>query len=201
VLIVGAGPSGSEFAYRMARLGHRVLVLERDALDREKPCGGGIQTQELLEFGPLPDEVVERHIETARIVAPDGGVLEIPRYLPTCGVTVKRSAYDRWLSRRAEEAGAVTLPHCRVVAATMGEGGVTLRAETPRGALVLHGRLCAIASGGTARELMASLGLAFFKAGSYAITAQYWLELGRDVIDERIGDAIELYNGSSVIPR
>jgi len=61
VLIVGAGPSGSEFAYRMARLGHRVLVLERDALDREKPCGGGIQTQELrqalvdIQRGDAPD--------------------------------------------------------------------------------------------------------------------------------------------------
>jgi flavin-dependent dehydrogenase len=201
VLVVGAGPSGSEFAYRMARLGHRVLVLERDALDREKPCGGGIQTQELLEFGPLPDEVVERHIETARIVAPDGGVLEIPRYLPLCGVTVKRSTYDRWLSRRAESAGASFLPHCTVVAADFEQAGVRLRAETARGTLVVHGRLCAIASGGAARKLMESLGFGFFKAGSYAVTTQYWIELGRDTIDDRIGDTIELYNGSSIIPR
>ena len=79
VLVAGAGPAGSEFAFRMARLGCKVLVLERDSLDREKPCGGGIQTQEILEFGPLPEDVVERHIERARIIAPDGGVLEVPQ--------------------------------------------------------------------------------------------------------------------------
>ena len=201
VIVVGAGPGGSEFAYRMACDGYAVLVLERDALDREKPCGGGIQTQEILEFGPLPDEVVERHIEIARIVAPDGGILEVPRYLPACGATVKRSVYDRWLSRRAELAGASYLPHCRVVGADVDARGVTVRAETPRGPLAVRGRLCAVASGGTARELMRSLGLGFFKAGDYAITVQYWIELGRDLVDRRIGDAIELYTGSSVIPR
>ena len=201
VVVAGAGPAGSEFAYRMAVMGYRVAVLERDALDREKPCGGGIQTQEILEFGPLPEEVVERHIETARMIAPDGGVLEIPRYLPACGATVKRSVYDRWLSRRAEEAGARFLPESRVVAAAAGPDGVTLHAETPRGRISVRGRLCAVAAGGTARELMESLGLSYFKAGDYAVTAQYWIELGRDVIDARIGDTIELYNGSSIIPR
>lgn len=201
VVVAGAGPAGSEFAYRMARMGYRVTVLERDALEREKPCGGGIQTQEILEFGPLPEAVVERHIETARIIAPDGGVLEIPRYLPVCGVTVKRSVYDRWLSRRAEEAGARFLPESRVVAAAADPDGVTLHAETASGRLSVRGRLCAVAAGGTARELMESLGLAFFKAGDYAVTAQYWIELGRDAIDQRIGDTIELYNGSSVVPR
>jgi len=201
VVVAGAGPAGSEFAFRMATLGYRVMVLERDALDREKPCGGGIQAQEILEFGPLPDSVVERRIETARIVAPDGGMLEVPRYLPDCGVTVKRSVYDRWLSRRAEAAGATFVPHAKVIGAEQSAGGVTLHAQTPRGPLSVHGRLCAIASGGTARDLMESLGLGFFKAGAYGVTVQYWLELGRDVIDERIGDTIEIYNGSSVVPR
>jgi flavin-dependent dehydrogenase len=111
VVVAGAGPAGSEFAYRMARRGYRVLVFERDALDREKPCGGGIQTQEILEFGALPNDVVERPIGSARIVAPDGGVME----LPACGATVKRSVYDRWLSRRAEEAGATVTPDAATV--------------------------------------------------------------------------------------
>lgn len=201
VIIAGAGPAGSELAWRMARLGHRVIVLEREALDREKPCGGGIQTQEILEFGALPEEVVERHIHSARIVAPDGGVLEIPRYLPACGATVKRSVYDRWLSRRAEEAGAELIAHAAVVSAELSPDGALVRAETPSGRLELRGRLLAVSSGATARELMRSLDLPLFKTRSYAVTCQYWMELGRDVIDERVGDVIELYNGRAVIPK
>ena len=201
VLVAGAGPAGSEFAFRMARLGYKVLVLERDSLDREKPCGGGIQTQEILEFGPLPEDVVERHIENARIIAPDGGLLEVPRYLEACGATVKRSVYDRWLSRRAQEAGASYLAHARVVAADLDAQGATVHAQTPAGTLTARGRLLAVATGGTARELMASLGFTFFKTGSYAVTSQYWIELGRDVIDERIGNAIEIYNGASIVPK
>jgi geranylgeranyl reductase family protein len=197
VVVAGAGPAGSEFAYRMARRGYRVLVFERDALDREKPCGGGIQTQEILEFGALPNDVVERPIGSARIVAPDGGVME----LPACGATVKRSVYDRWLSRRAEEAGATVTPDAAVVAADPGPCGVTVHARTAAGHVAVRCRLFAVASGATARDLMHSLGLPPFKARSYAVTCQYWIELGREIVDERIGNVIELYNGKAVVPK
>ena len=95
VLVAGAGPAGSEFAFRMACLGYRVLVLEKGALDREKSCGGGIQTQEIIEFGPLPEDVVEvdlsispfivkgskTHLETNALIIATGAQakrLEIP---------------------------------------------------------------------------------------------------------------------------
>ncbi|RLE32332.1 MAG: hypothetical protein DRJ61_09765, partial [Acidobacteria bacterium] len=45
VVVIGAGPAGSEFAYRMAEAGYSVIVVEKDRLDREKPCGGGLQIQ------------------------------------------------------------------------------------------------------------------------------------------------------------
>ncbi len=201
VLVAGAGPAGSEFAYRMARLGYRVLVLERGPLEREKPCGGGIQTQEIIEFGPLPDSVVERHIQTAKIVAPDGGILEVPKYLEACGATVKRSVYDRWLSKRAEQAGATFRPYCHVVAAELGDKSATVYAETPEGRVALNGRLLAVAAGGTAGRLTRSLGLKAFASENCAVAAQYWIALEKELIDERIGDTIEIYTGSSVISR
>lgn len=201
VIVAGAGPAGSEFAYRLAREGYSVIVLERDELDREKPCGGGIQTQEILEFGALPQEIVERHIDTARIVAPNGSTLEIPRYLGACGATVRRSVYDRWLSRRADNAGAVFIARASVVSAETCCDGASVHYEQDGVRKTVRGRLFAIAAGAAARELMQSLGLPLFKTRNYAVTSQYWMELGKDVIDERVGDAIELYNGSSVIPK
>ena len=67
VIVIGAGPAGSEAAFGLASLGYDVLVLERDKLDREKPCGGAIQGVELEEFGKPPFDVVEREIPSARL--------------------------------------------------------------------------------------------------------------------------------------
>ncbi|HEU4929193.1 MAG TPA: geranylgeranyl reductase family protein [Candidatus Krumholzibacteria bacterium] len=42
VIIVGAGPAGSTAAIVLARAGRRVLMLDRAAFPRDKPCGDGI---------------------------------------------------------------------------------------------------------------------------------------------------------------
>ncbi|MCX8147536.1 MAG: FAD-dependent oxidoreductase, partial [Candidatus Woesearchaeota archaeon] len=69
-VVIGAGPSGCEIAYRLAKKGFKVIVLEKENLNREKPCGGGIQLQEILEFG-IPKKAIERKIRRARVVFPD----------------------------------------------------------------------------------------------------------------------------------
>ncbi|MBV9773426.1 MAG: FAD-dependent monooxygenase, partial [Gemmatimonadetes bacterium] len=38
-VVVGGGPAGSATAARLARLGHRVLLLDRAEFPRRKPCG------------------------------------------------------------------------------------------------------------------------------------------------------------------
>ncbi len=201
VLIAGAGPAGSEFAYRMARDGYRVLVLEKGPLVREKPCGGGIQTQEIIEFGPLPEAVVERHIETAKIIAPDNGVLEVPKYLEACGATVKRSTYDRWLASRAQQVGAVYRDYVRVVDADLDANGATVYADTPDGRIALKGRLLAIATGANSAKLLSALRIRNSGSTDFAITTQYWVSLDRSTIDSRIGNTIEIYCGRSIVPQ
>ncbi len=42
VAVVGAGPGGSTTAYRLARAGARVVLLDRQTFPRDKPCGGGL---------------------------------------------------------------------------------------------------------------------------------------------------------------
>ena len=58
-IVVGAGPAGSTTAYRLARAGARVLLLDKARFPRDKPCGGGVtlRAARLLPFSL--DPVVE----------------------------------------------------------------------------------------------------------------------------------------------
>ena len=60
VVIVGAGPAGAAAALFAARRGHRVLVFDKQAFPRDKPCGEGLMPggrPALRELG-LEDAVV-----------------------------------------------------------------------------------------------------------------------------------------------
>lgn len=48
LVIVGAGPAGSTAAYVAARLGLRVLIIDRFRFPRMKPCGGGLTQKSTL---------------------------------------------------------------------------------------------------------------------------------------------------------
>jgi geranylgeranyl reductase family protein len=54
IAIVGAGPAGSWAAYRLARAGVRVLILD-GSHPREKPCGGGVTGRALALVAPALD--------------------------------------------------------------------------------------------------------------------------------------------------
>ncbi|MFN2628783.1 MAG: FAD-dependent oxidoreductase, partial [Gaiellaceae bacterium] len=61
-IVVGAGPAGSTTAYRLAKAGASVLLLDRARFPRDKPCGGGVtgRAARLLPFSidPVVEEVV-----------------------------------------------------------------------------------------------------------------------------------------------
>src|SRR5437773_7500382 len=59
VIVVGAGPAGSTAAYRLARAGARVLLLDRARFPRDKPCGGGLTIRAVRQLPVDPEPVVE----------------------------------------------------------------------------------------------------------------------------------------------
>jgi geranylgeranyl reductase family protein len=63
VIVVGAGPAGSTTAYRLARAGVRVLLLDKARFPRDKPCGGGISARAMRELPFDPQPVVEHVVE------------------------------------------------------------------------------------------------------------------------------------------
>ena len=49
LIVVGAGPAGSSCARRAAELGLSVIVLEKSAFPRFKPCGAGLTEKALRQ--------------------------------------------------------------------------------------------------------------------------------------------------------
>jgi flavin-dependent dehydrogenase len=77
VILVGAGPAGATAAYDCAKMGLNTLLLEKEKLPREKPCGGAVMYRALrLIGGKVPRNIVEQRIYGLRFLLPCEKVAE-----------------------------------------------------------------------------------------------------------------------------
>ena len=102
VAVVGGGPAGATAANDLARLGYRVLLLDRAG--RIKPCGGAIPPRLIAEF-EIPDELLVARISSARMVSPADKQVDMPIDGGFVGM-VDRDVFDEWLRERAARSGA-----------------------------------------------------------------------------------------------
>lgn len=107
VAVVGAGPAGSLCAAIAAKAGLKVILLEKEKLPREKPCGGLLSPRacSLLPQGfTMPPDLaapVQRVRVHSRCKKYEAGVEKAP------GMVVRRSQFDRLLAGYANLCGAV----------------------------------------------------------------------------------------------
>ena len=141
VAIVGAGPSGSVTAHRLASQGARVVLLDRASFPRDKPCGGGltIRATRMLPFdvSPVVEDRVNRLDLRLRYSRVTHQSFERPIALMT-----QRRRLDMFLAERAAETGAdfrdgvrvrdIEVAHDGVVVAL--DGGERVRARLVIGA-------------------------------------------------------------------
>src|SRR5215213_3351456 len=110
VAIVGAGPAGCRAAWRMARAGARVAIVD-GSHPREKPCGGGVTGRALdllgnaldsrqLRMVPIETGTFQHRSRTARMSL-RGNTTEPPPL-----VVASRQQFDAALLDAATTAGA-----------------------------------------------------------------------------------------------
>lgn len=140
VVIVGGGLAGSATAIHLARLGHRVIVLERATGVRDKVCGEGLMPHGVAALARLG------------VVPPGGrpflgigwtadGVTAVGRFPGgTPGLGMRRSRLDEvLLAAAAAEPGVTVRTGVTVRGIAVGADGVTARTSTDpvRGRLLI----------------------------------------------------------------
>lgn len=134
-IVVGAGPAGCAAAFVMAKEGLKVLLLERGKnVGGKNVFGGRIYSHSLKKlFGNFEQEApIERFVvkETIGLMDEDDCVsvdFSSHKGSPSnaSSFIARRSRFDKWLSEKAEEAGAVVIPGTRVDDLLIKEGKVS----------------------------------------------------------------------------
>lgn len=141
VIVVGAGPSGNAAAYTAAKSGLNVLQIERGESPGSKNVQGAILYADALEK-IIPDfredAPLERHLIEQRMWVLDdesyvGGTYRSNEFNkePYNRYTIIRAQFDRWFSKKVQDAGALVICETTVTGLHM-DGDRVVGVQTDR---------------------------------------------------------------------
>ncbi|MFY4730208.1 geranylgeranyl reductase family protein [Nitrospira sp. BLG_2] len=182
VIVVGSGPAGACAAWRLAKAGVSVAVLEKAALPRYKTCGGGLVGRAMQALPVEVRQVIEQDCYTARLnILPAGLSFTTHRQMPIVSMTM-RSQFDFAILSAAQEAGAAVHQRCAVENVSFHGDFVTLAtsAESMRAKFI-------VAADGAISTVARKMGLA---DGRILIPAlEYEVTMPHDRLDRFHGTA------------
>ena len=147
LIIVGAGPAGSVAAMDAAGAGLSVLLLEkRQEIGSPVRCAEGLGKKTLTQFVEPDPRWISRIIDGARLIAPDGGYVDIVS--PGDGFILERKIFDRYLAERAATAGAEVRVKTMVTGLAIRDGAVEgIKIRNSHSSEIIEGKIVIAADG------------------------------------------------------
>ncbi|MBU7023149.1 MAG: NAD(P)/FAD-dependent oxidoreductase [Theionarchaea archaeon] len=195
VAVIGAGPAGSMAAKAVAEQGFAVTVYEKGPLKREKPCGGAVSGRVLREFDfKVREQFWDRPCTGIYLCSPQNETVALTSDR-TMAYFVMREKFDYFLAREAQLAGASLVENAPAEPLTKNGKitGVRVNEQEIPADIV-------IACDGTPSSCARALNLYRGNDFNQAATYQYQMRLDNTEIDEKIGNNLEIYFGSSWVP-
>jgi digeranylgeranylglycerophospholipid reductase len=127
VVVVGAGPAGSQAAASLARRGYDVLVLEEHSQVGVPTTCSGLIGAEAFERFDLPRTSVIRGFDSATFVSPNGNAATVGADRVMAYV-VRRCEFDQTMAQRATGYGARYLLRAQCVGLAVKNDGVEVAA-------------------------------------------------------------------------
>ncbi|URR34463.1 geranylgeranyl reductase family protein [Thermosynechococcus sp. HN-54] len=117
-IIVGGGPAGGAAAYHLARRQRSVLVLEKAALPRSKPCTGAVSPTvgQWFDFDFQP--AITDTTRTVRYSWQLSEAVEAELSIPEPIWLVERRVFDQYLLQQAQQKGAILIDQTPVTGIT-----------------------------------------------------------------------------------
>ncbi|MEC9353631.1 MAG: NAD(P)/FAD-dependent oxidoreductase, partial [Candidatus Thermoplasmatota archaeon] len=148
-LVVGAGPSGSRAAWKLAEAGYSVAIAEEDERVGD-PCQcAGLVTPRTLDYLGYRLPVLQE-MRGARLWGPYDSYLEFEA-LETKALVIDRPALDRSIAARAEKAGAEIWTGTRYTRGWRDNGGMVAELRDKSGMRQVQTRLLIGADGPASR--------------------------------------------------
>ena len=123
LLVIGGGPAGATCARRAALNGLDVTLIEKQRYPRPKPCGGALSPRVISELDFDISHLYQSKFSSAKIHRPSGKVSTLTRENLEAHL-IQRSAFDKFLIDKAEEAGAEVVTENEIVAIEQLRSGI-----------------------------------------------------------------------------
>ncbi|NVM01336.1 MAG: NAD(P)/FAD-dependent oxidoreductase [Candidatus Helarchaeota archaeon] len=193
-IVVGAGPAGSTCAIELAKNGAHVILLEKSAIGRYKPCAGGLLGANEEEFGKLPNSVRQQSINQVVIGTKDRiGKMNPIHDGEKFGTLVYRTEYDRYLAESAQSAGAELYTETEAISANRFNDRIEVETISKNGEKnTFLSNLLVIATGLSSSKIQRSLGVEYPRETVNCVQAEF--TIADSIIEERFGGGdIEIY--------